>query len=160
MVTVQVSTVHKYVLCSLRRSAEPRCPIRCRCRCWCRVQVHIKKLTQRRRNTGRTWWYVSSEVFFKIKLNVFLGTLILNIFFQIIEINNFRGDLSDTSAKISSLYMFITFLTPDLTGLNSHTCAYMIMMYLSTTVPHPHGHWQLHKLLGNVNAGLALRQRQ
>ena len=25
----------------------------------------------------------------------------------------------------------------------------MMMMYLFTTVPHPHGHWQLQELLGN-----------
>ena len=25
------------------------------------------------------------------------------------------------------------------------------MMYLATTVPHPHGHWQLQELLGNKN---------
>ena len=40
----------------------------------------------------------SSEVFFKIKLNVFLDTLILKLFFKIIKIPNFRGDLSDISA--------------------------------------------------------------
>ena len=27
---------------------------------------------------------------------------------------------------------------------------YLFMMYLFTTVPHPHGHWQLQELLGNL----------
>ena len=45
----------------------------------------------------------TSEAFFKIKLNCFLDTLILKIYFLIIKINNFRGDLSGISAKKSSL---------------------------------------------------------
>ena len=40
-----------------------------------------------------------SEAFFKIKLLLFLDTLILQIHFLIAKINYFRGDLSDISAK-------------------------------------------------------------
>ena len=44
-----------------------------------------------------------SEVFFKIKIYYFLDTLILLIFFLIIKIIIFRGDLSDISAKTATL---------------------------------------------------------
>ena len=44
-----------------------------------------------------------SASFFKIKLNIFLDTLIQKIFFQIIKINNFRDDLTDISAKKEAL---------------------------------------------------------
>ena len=40
----------------------------------------------------------TSEAFLKITLLLFLDTLILLIYFLIIKINNFRGDLSDASA--------------------------------------------------------------
>ena len=40
-----------------------------------------------------------SEVFFKIKLNIFLDTLILKRKIIIIKINTFRGDLSGITAK-------------------------------------------------------------
>ena len=40
-----------------------------------------------------------SEVFFKIKFNVFLDTLILKICFLITKVNIFRGDLPDISAN-------------------------------------------------------------
>ena len=46
---------------------------------------------------------VSSEVFFKIKSILFLDTLILQIYFLIIKINNFRGDVSDISAETATL---------------------------------------------------------
>ena len=52
--------------------------------------------------------YTSSEGFFKIKSNDFLDTLILNIFFDIIKTNNFRGDLSDISGEKTSLYTYVT----------------------------------------------------
>ena len=45
----------------------------------------------------------ASEAFFEIKLNCFLDTLLLKIFFFMIKINNFRGDLSDRSAKTATL---------------------------------------------------------
>ena len=45
----------------------------------------------------------SSEVLFKIKLMGFFGTLMLQIHFLRIKINNFRGDLSDVSAKTATL---------------------------------------------------------
>ena len=45
----------------------------------------------------------ASEAFFEIKLNCFLDTLLLKIFFFMIKINNFRGDLSDISAKTATL---------------------------------------------------------
>ena len=44
-----------------------------------------------------------SEVFFKIKLNIFLDTSILKIILYIIKINNFRVDVSGISAKKTSL---------------------------------------------------------
>ena len=40
--------------------------------------------------------------FFKIKEIVFLDTLILKIYFLLIKINNFRGDLSGIPAKKSA----------------------------------------------------------
>ena len=46
---------------------------------------------------------MTSEVFFKI--NYFLDTLILLIYFLIIKIIIFRGDLSDISAKTATLLM-------------------------------------------------------
>ena len=48
-----------------------------------------------------TWQpVVSSEAFFKIKLNVCLDTTILKIYiFKIIQVHNFRGYLSDISAR-------------------------------------------------------------
>ena len=45
----------------------------------------------------------TSASFFKIKLNYFLDTLIQILFFQIMKINNFRGDLNDISAKKEAL---------------------------------------------------------
>ena len=71
--------------------------------------------------------FLISEVFFKILIILFLDTLSQQIFFLIIKINNFWGDLSGISAKTATLFL----------------------MYLFTTVPHPHGHWQLQELLGN-----------
>ena len=44
-----------------------------------------------------------SEAFFKMKLNVFLDTLIQKIWNLIIKINIFRGELSTISAKKASL---------------------------------------------------------
>ena len=44
-----------------------------------------------------------SASFFKIKLNIMLDTLIQKIFFEIIKINNFRGELTDNSAKKEAL---------------------------------------------------------
>ena len=53
------------------------------------------------RNHGRP----DSAVFFKmkLKLNVFLDTLILKLYFFVIRINNFRGDLSVISAKTATV---------------------------------------------------------
>ena len=44
-----------------------------------------------------------SEVFFQNLIIYFLDTLILYLIFLIIKINNFRGDLSDISAKTATL---------------------------------------------------------
>ena len=54
-----------------------------------------------------------SEAFFKIKLNCFLDTLILKyIYFLIIQINNFQGDISDISAKTATLvFMYLFYNT-------------------------------------------------
>ena len=43
------------------------------------------------------------DVFFNSKLTDFLDTLILQLYFLIIKINNFRGDLSNISAKTATL---------------------------------------------------------
>ena len=48
---------------------------------------------------------LGSGAFFKIKLNCLLDTLIRKIYFLIIKINNFRGDLSDISAKTGALVL-------------------------------------------------------
>ena len=45
----------------------------------------------------------ASEVFFKIQIYIFLNTLTLQIYFLILKINTFRGDLSDVSAKTATL---------------------------------------------------------
>ena len=45
----------------------------------------------------------TSEVFFKIKFLYFSGTLTLQIYFLIIQINDFRGEVSDVSAKTATL---------------------------------------------------------
>ena len=45
----------------------------------------------------------TSEVSFKIKSFIFFDTLILQIYFLIIKINIFRGDLSGISAKTATL---------------------------------------------------------
>ena len=44
-----------------------------------------------------------SASFFKIKLNVFLDTLIQNKLFKIMKINIFQGELTDISAKKEAL---------------------------------------------------------
>ena len=44
-----------------------------------------------------------SEVFFKIKSNIFLDTLILKLLYKFIKIDNFRGELSDVAAKKTAL---------------------------------------------------------
>ena len=49
-----------------------------------------------------------SVYFFKIKLFICFDTLILKIYFFIIKIHNFRGDLSSISAKKSSLLPIAT----------------------------------------------------
>ena len=46
---------------------------------------------------------VSSASIFKIKLNIFLDTLIQNFFLKIMTIINFRGDLTDNSSKKEAL---------------------------------------------------------
>ena len=46
---------------------------------------------------------IGSAVVFKIKCIYFLDTLILKIIFLITKLNNFRGDLSDISAKTATL---------------------------------------------------------
>ena len=38
-------------------------------------------------------------------------------------------------------------ITTQASGINA--LHIMTLMYLFTTVPHPHGHWQLQELLGN-----------
>ena len=48
-------------------------------------------------------WIIGSASFFKIKYIIFLDTLIQKIFFEIIKINNFRGELTDNSAKKEAL---------------------------------------------------------
>ena len=45
----------------------------------------------------------STEVVFQIKFIKFLDTFILYVYFLIIKRNIFRGDLSDTSAKMATL---------------------------------------------------------
>ena len=45
----------------------------------------------------------STVFFFKIKFIQFLDTVILYIYFLIIKINIYRGDLSDISAKMATL---------------------------------------------------------
>ena len=45
----------------------------------------------------------SSEVFLKVKLILFLDTLILYMYFFDNKIDNFRGDLSTISAKTATL---------------------------------------------------------
>ena len=52
----------------------------------------------------------SSEAYFKIKLTVFLDTSILKVFLKIIKTIDFRGDLSDISAKKTSLILRPLFL--------------------------------------------------
>ena len=44
-----------------------------------------------------------SASFFKIKLNILLDTLIQKIFFEIIKVKKFRGELTDNSAKKEAL---------------------------------------------------------
>ena len=46
---------------------------------------------------------VSSEVFSKIKFSYFSGTLTLQKYFLIMKRNDFRGELSDVSAKTATL---------------------------------------------------------
>ena len=48
---------------------------------------------------------LSSEVCFKFKFIFFVDTFILRIFFQIVEMNDFRDGLSDISAKNCSLML-------------------------------------------------------
>ena len=45
----------------------------------------------------------SSDFFFKIKLFIYLDTMILQILFLIVKINILLGDLSDISAKKTTL---------------------------------------------------------
>ena len=56
-------------------------------------------------NVDRNGMVMNRDVFFKIKLKIFLDTLIVKKYFFIIKINNFRGDLSDISAKTATLVM-------------------------------------------------------
>ena len=46
---------------------------------------------------------IVSDVFFKIKLLFFSDTVIPSIYFLIVKMNIFRGDLSDISAKTATL---------------------------------------------------------
>ena len=48
--------------------------------------------------------------------------------------NNFRGELTTISAEKEAL---------------GRGAVNLCMMYLFTTEPHPHGHRQLHEVLGN-----------
>ena len=45
----------------------------------------------------------ASDSFFKIKSNIFLDTMIQKRFSDTVKINNFRGDLTDISAKKEAL---------------------------------------------------------
>ena len=45
----------------------------------------------------------SNASFFKIKLNMCLDTLIQKLFFQIMNVHNFQGSLTDVSAKKEAL---------------------------------------------------------
>ena len=69
------------------------------------------------------------------------------------KINNFRGELTDVSAvkealmAMAAAVTFLFYIKNHLFRmLESYGC--FICMYLFTTVPHPHGHWQLQELLG------------
>ena len=48
---------------------------------------------------------LGSEAFFKIIIIIFIDTLILQIYFLIIKLNIFRGDLSSISAKTATLVL-------------------------------------------------------
>ena len=48
---------------------------------------------------------MNSEAFFKIKFSLFWDALILKVYFLIVKIINFRGDLSDISATTATLLM-------------------------------------------------------
>ena len=45
----------------------------------------------------------TSELFFQNQINLFLDTLIQQIYILIVQMNNFPGDLSDVSAKTAAL---------------------------------------------------------
>ena len=50
------------------------------------------------------WRYAASgEAFFKIELNAFMDTLIIKLFFPIVDLKSSRGDVTNVSALKTSL---------------------------------------------------------
>ena len=71
-----------------------------------RFLVYVTPHCVRRRVTAYSWSQ-SQCFFFQKNFFFFLDTLILKIYFLIIKINNFRGDLSGISARTATLYTWL-----------------------------------------------------